>query len=187
MQSCTNVVTLEDTGSRPFKCTVCGRGFSRGDVLSRHVKGHKQAARASDTSPSDAQGPHPFSEVCSDGRSPVNINGVYDPVRNVNAHPTAQNIWPSMTQPETHLLPKEQTSSLLWPDSEGFFQSLVSGDGINWDHVLMSQPEHSQDNVTSVGQCSAADGTRDGELATVEDGHRAVQTINSLLTNTVST
>jgi hypothetical protein len=58
---------------------------------------------------------------------------------------------------------------------------------MNWDHVQTPQPEPSQDNVNSVGPCGAAEGTRDGELTAVENGHRAVQAINSLLTKTVST
>jgi len=105
----------------------------------------------------------------------------------VNGNEASQNIWPSMNQPRNQLLQQDVSSTLLWPDSQGFFQSLMSGDGVNWDQVWIPRPEPSQENVASVGPCSTTEGTRDEELGAVEDGHRAVQTINSLLTNTVST
>jgi hypothetical protein len=51
---------------------------------------------------------------------------------------------------------------------------------------MTSELEPAQGNVVSVGLQSEASGTGDDDLIAVEDGHRAVQTINRLLTNTVS-
>ncbi|KAM6524520.1 hypothetical protein FALCPG4_010130 [Fusarium falciforme] len=34
-------MSLPDTGEKPFECRKCHKRFSRGDVLSRHLKGHR--------------------------------------------------------------------------------------------------------------------------------------------------
>jgi hypothetical protein len=92
-----------------------------------------------------------------------------------------------MSETRDRLLQQTLSSTLLWPDSEGFFQSLMSGDGMNWDHALITQPEPVQGNVNPMEPHHAANTPRGDELAVVEDGQRAVQTTYSLVTNTVST
>jgi hypothetical protein len=100
---------------------------------------------------------------------------------------TGQTIWPPMSETRDRLLQQTLSSTLLWPDSEGFFQSLMSGDGMNWDHTFITQPETVHGNVDPVGPQQVASTPRGDELAVVEDGQRAVQTTYSLVTNTVST
>ncbi|KAF6816588.1 C2H2 type zinc finger domain protein [Colletotrichum plurivorum] len=185
---------------KPFKCAICQRSFSRGDVLSRHVKGHKQAAQLqaiSASSPAYPSSLNPFqspggsssrstSAVPGSGPDPILVAGndgtSIHRVSNIG-HIT----WPSATRPEARFAEPDMSSSLLWPDSEDLFQSLMAADGMSWDQSMASlipAPElpHQPGPVSS----RASVGTPgDDELAAAEDGHRAVQTINGLLTNTL--
>lgn len=38
----------QDTGLKPFLCTVCQKRFSRGDVLNQNVKGHRGSGQSPD-------------------------------------------------------------------------------------------------------------------------------------------
>lgn len=39
------------TGEKPFKCTTCGRGFSRNDALNKHLKSHDNNEVVQETVP----------------------------------------------------------------------------------------------------------------------------------------
>lgn len=130
---------------------------------------------------------HSFWDGRSDDRSSiVSSSRVFDNGGDLG-HDAGQNAWPSINESRDRLLQHNASSALLWPDSEGFFQSLMAGEGMNWDHALITQPGTAQqESIASVGPCHPSESTRGDELAVVEDGQRAVQTTYSLLTNTVS-
>lgn len=187
-----------DTGSKPFKCGICDRGFSRGDVLNRHIKGHKQAA--SIRSPTEEDGP----VMEHSGIVPSSIDTTLDPSRNlIIATPPSQLQrvsvqqfasgstvpWPvqDATQPESHAAQCDLSSSLLWPDSENLFLSLT--DGALWDNSLpgfmsLDNLPHSVSETTAAPPV-AVDLSPYDEPTVTEDGRRAVQATNGLLTNTV--
>jgi hypothetical protein len=79
------------------------------------------------------------------------------------------------------------SSSLLWPDSESLFLSLT--DGVLWDHSMpgiISLDQISQGvSQSAVAPSIAVDLSPYDEPTVTEDGRRAVQTTNGLLTNTV--
>ncbi|KAI7160021.1 hypothetical protein KC343_g7722 [Hortaea werneckii] len=75
----------------------------------------------------------------------------------------------------------ESSSSLLWPDSEDLFQSLTSNDGDPWDNTMSGQPGVP---FLDVAQAQALPAPLE-DAAITDDGQRAVQTTNGLLTNTI--
>ncbi|KAK1851232.1 C2H2 type zinc finger domain protein [Colletotrichum chrysophilum] len=166
------------TGSRPFKCTICDRCFSRGDVLNRHVKGHKQGAQPQLTPTGVASGAsssvHPF-------QPPSGNVAIHNVAPQVSQAMHASVVSASDHEGNNHNV---ASSSLLWPDSEELFQSLMSADGMTWDQSMpgLIPSAYQPQDVQSAGLSSTADGD---ELALAEDGHRAVQTINGILTNTL--
>lgn len=89
--------------------------------------------------------------------------------------------------PNNHAAQPELSSSLLWPDSENLFLSLT--DGALWDNSMPGLM--SLDHLPHVvAQATAAPPVATGlspydEPTVTEDGRRAVQTTNGLLTNTV--
>jgi hypothetical protein len=180
-----------DTGSKPFKCGICDRGFSRGDVLNRHVKGHKHTTsvqapireHASVLEPSGiATGSVQTHHIFEEDRPAVtprpqhfgSVNTMFWSGEDTNPSVNQD------TQPDL-------SSSLLWPDSENLFQSLT--DGVIWDQTMpgMIPLDHLPHQVPqATGTPPAAVGLSPYDEPTVtEDGRRAVQTTNGLLTNTV--
>lgn len=94
---------------------------------------------------------------------------------------------PAIIQPDDNLFQRHLSSSLLWPDSVDFFQSLMSADGMNWAEEMpgMTQAPEIIPDPESTSENDLENQTERNELAAAEDGHRAVQTINGLLTKTV--
>lgn len=186
-----------DTGSKPFKCGICDRGFSRGDVLNRHVKGHKQAnqmqsptgddqvMRRNDSAFSSTQAAHnPSMDVVASSPTMQLCQGD-------EHHHHLEDHMPWSTQiaypPGTHAIQPDLSSSLLWPDSENLFQSLT--DGVLWDQSMpgMVSLEHLHQEGSHSGAAPpvAIDSSPYYERTVTEDGRRAVQATNGLLTNTV--
>jgi hypothetical protein len=75
------------------------------------------------------------------------------------------------------------SSSLLWPDSESLFLSLT--DGVLWDHSMPGIISLDQLPQSAAAPPIAAGLSPYDEPTVTEDGRRAVQTTNGLLTNTV--
>ncbi|KAF2017896.1 hypothetical protein BU24DRAFT_449471 [Aaosphaeria arxii CBS 175.79] len=181
------------TGSKPFKCQICNSSFSRGDVLNRHVRGHSRNAQSS---PSESVLSSRGLQVSDDNDTPsyhrvdmVSINNA----SNVNSiQPNASTgfqtstLWPSIRS-EERSGQYDASSSLLWPDSEEFYQSLVSIDGMIWDQPAnnpLTQAHISHNEASGRIRADVRPDAGD-DLAAAEDGHRAVQTINGLLANTL--
>jgi hypothetical protein len=166
--------------------------------LSRHVKGHKQVEPLEELEGHSVQ---PLLTPSSGGvpnivppnlQSSISVtpsthpgNGNLDTssvdVTNNNAAGIGQIPWPPTAR-------TGEVSSLLWPDSEDLFQSLTSADAAAWNqggpalsHATYDAHAPSYTSITS----EVNDQSQYDELAAAEDGHRAVQTVNRLLTNTV--
>jgi hypothetical protein len=98
-------------------------------------------------------------------------------------------LWPApdAAPPTNNVLQPELSSSLLWPDSESLFLSLTDG-GV-WDQSmpgLISLEHLPQGGPQAMTVPPVVVGLSPYDEATVtEDGRRAVQTTNGLLTNTV--
>lgn len=98
-------------------------------------------------------------------------------------------LWPAQdsSQPSNNVPQPEISSSLLWPDSENLFLSLT--DGGLWDQSmpgLISLENLPQGGPQAIAAPPVAVGNSPYDEPTVtEDGRRAVQTTNGLLTNTV--
>lgn len=94
---------------------------------------------------------------------------------------------PAAISSTSHALQPEASSSLLWPDSENFFQSLTSTEGTLWDQCIPGlfppEPLPQQPPVTTA--TAPISQSPYDEPTVTEDGRRAVHTTNGLLTNTV--
>ncbi|KAH8895354.1 cytochrome P450 [Thozetella sp. PMI_491] len=172
---------------KPFKCAICDRSFSRGDVLNRHVKSHKQTPSshsAPDTSPPGFPTPIPDVPLHSGSRNSSTANPGISSTN--NSASISHIVWSSASRPGVRLAHHE-ASSLLWPDSEDLFQSLTSTDGMTWDQSLpgLGPPAYPPHETPYAKLPSAPDRSRQDDLGAAEDGHRAVQTVNGLLTNTL--
>ncbi|KAK4890534.1 hypothetical protein LTR27_010815 [Elasticomyces elasticus] len=98
-------------------------------------------------------------------------------------------LWPAQNAapPSNNALQPDLSSSLLWPDSEDLFLSLT--DGGLWDHSmpgLMSLERLPQGGPQAIAAPPVVVGLSPYDEPTVtEDGRRAVQITNGLLTNTL--
>lgn len=78
-----------------------------------------------------------------------------------------------------------QSSSLLWADSEDFFQSLTSLDGMAWDQTMpaLTYSASIPDGDTHLRQRARP---RPEESSPAKDGHRAVLAVNGIISETAS-
>lgn len=166
--------------------------------MNRHVKGHKRAT--------PIVSPNGDDSLVVDHREIV--SGSADaPPNHPEATPVAAStsqlgevqtqcfpsggalLWQAQdTGPPNHVAPQpDLSSSLLWPDSENLFLSLT--DGALWDQTmpgLISLENLPQGSPQAIAAPPVVVGHSPYDEPTVtEDGRRAVQTTNGLLTNTV--
>jgi hypothetical protein len=110
-------------------------------------------------------------------------------VHGQHVHSSDNLLWPAqdIDQPNNNALQPDLSSSLLWPDSESLFLSLT--DGGLWDQSmpgLISLEHLPQGGPQSIAAPPVMVGHSPYDEPTVtEDGRRAVQATNGLLTNTV--
>lgn len=186
-----DLIGNKDTGSKPFLCTTCQKRFSRGDVLNRHVKGHRGPARspgddvlqvqANSTASALNVAPSAFASIGHSASPMTSCAG------NAQFHHSGHIPMQSGIQPDEQFHQRHLSSSLLWPDSAELYESLISAEGVSWGQGipgLTPAPEAIPGSESHGGNVSA-DQTGDDELAAAEDGHRAVHVINGLLTQTV--
>ena len=167
--------------------------------MNRHVKGHKRATpvrspiREEDSPVADhtetvsggLQAPPNHSECIPIATSTPQVGEVQG--QHVQSANTL--LWQAQdtSLSSNNVLQPELTSSLLWPDSESLFLSLT--DGGLWDQSmpgLISLETLPQDGPQAIATPSVMIGHSPYDEPTVtEDGRRAVQTTNGLLTNTV--
>ncbi|GIZ48522.1 hypothetical protein CKM354_001157600 [Cercospora kikuchii] len=161
---------------KPFTCQICSRSFSRADVLGRHVKGHKSGA-VLQSSP-DTNGA-PDSHAAS-GAAGLSHEGTGQQLLDAGT-----TLWTGAPAGD-YLLPSDTSSSLIWPDSENFFQTLTSNHVDAWNQPHASNSCVNRPSVTLENNAyPASNPSPHDETAATEDGRRAVQTTNGLLTETL--
>jgi hypothetical protein len=166
--------------------------------LNRHVKGHKRAT--------PIRSPNGEDSLVID-HSEIVPGSVQVPPNHAECMPVAAStsqleeghtqrfpyggalLWPAQeTGPPNNNAPQpDLSSSLLWPDSQNLFLSLT--DGALWDQCmpgLISLENLPQGGPQAIAAPPVMVGNSPYDEPTVtEDGRRAVQTTNGLLTNTV--
>jgi hypothetical protein len=166
--------------------------------LNRHVKGHKRATPIASPNREDSSvvGHNEIVPGCVQlppdhpERIPVAASTLQLEEAHGQHYPSGDTVfWPAQdaSQLNNNAPQPEISSSLLWPDSESLFLSLT--DGGLWDQSMSGLT--SLENLPQGGpQAIAAPPVVVGhspydEPTVTEDGRRAVQTTNGLLTNTV--
>lgn len=150
-------------------------------MLSRHVRVHCGARRETE------QMIPPLSEP-----TPQFSSNHDDAILTSLHSPKSANVLAPLLPPSANQLdspPQEPgASSLLWPDSEDFFQNIMSLDALTSDQFMLTghpavtfATEMPQTRSQRLAGSSSYD-----ECSHTEDGHRAVQTVNGLITDTVS-
>ncbi|KAL4744700.1 hypothetical protein BDW72DRAFT_212269 [Aspergillus terricola var. indicus] len=172
---------------QPYCCTFCGRCFSRQDVLNRHLRVHSDpvrpgAAQATGHTEARAQG---TSQIL---KSPTDWPLASDHVASL-AQLRDSRCLPLYESPmgETRPMPADLSSGLLWPDSEGLLENIMSIDPTVWQQPLALAPS-TLGILDAPGEFA---GNRNhqspGDSTIADDGRHAVQSLSSLLSDTFST
>jgi hypothetical protein len=77
--------------------------------------------------------------------------------------------------------PQLQSSSLFWPDSENLLQNIMAIDPALWEQPVPLMPPILENQVSPLGEEIEDDTTN----TSAGEGHRAIQTLSALLSNTV--
>ncbi|KAL2802248.1 cytochrome P450 [Aspergillus granulosus] len=166
---------------QPFACTICGRCFSRQDVLNRHLRVH------STETPSQSTMTDSGPQITSQSQSvPNEWSLMSDHDAPTNQLP--QNCLPMYQTPmqDTRSLPPDLASGLLWPDSEELLHNIMSIDPSIWQQPLALAPstlgmaEVPGDLLNS----SYQDSPTNSSIA--DDGRQAIQSLSSLISDTFS-
>ncbi|CBF87425.1 C2H2 finger domain transcription factor [Aspergillus nidulans FGSC A4] len=171
----------------PYRCTFCGRCFSRQDVLNRHLRVH------SDPASSDAAEASGHTETRAQGTQQTLIGPTDWPLASDHDASSVQfpdsRYLPLCESPmgDTRPIPADLAPGLLWPDSEGLLENIMSVDPSVWQQPLALAP-------STLGLEDAPEefaGNRNHQSSCgntiADDGRHAVQSLSSLLSDTVST
>ncbi|KAL4995574.1 cytochrome P450 [Aspergillus recurvatus] len=172
---------------QPYPCRICGRCFSRQDVLNRHIRVHSDLGR-----PSAAQ-------------ASANIDVGHQKLPLILTTPTD---WPSMSDHDASLaqvrdsrclplhetpmddtrpVPTELASGLLWPDSEELLENIMSIDPTTWQQPIALAPS-TLGILDAPGELTANSYQQSPGNGTIaDDGRQAVQSLDSLINDTFST
>ncbi|KAL4915370.1 cytochrome P450 [Aspergillus aurantiobrunneus] len=161
LQARTNPV---DTGSKPYCCSVCGRCFSRQDVLGRHLR--------VDEPQTDQITPQ--SQTASE----------WGPMGDASQLPQSNCLPMYETSMEDSRLPADLTSGLLWPDSEELLHNIISLDPTIWQQPLALAPS-TLGIIDTPGDSLNYQGSP-GNSTIADDGRQAIQSLNSLISDTFS-
>jgi hypothetical protein len=166
--------------------------------LNRHVKGHKRVTPINSPNREDSSVIDRDQIVSGNVQLPPSQRECMpvaastsqpDEVQGQHFHSNDTLLWPAPDAgpSNNNALQPELSSSLLWPDSENLFLSLT--DGGLWDQSmpgLISLEHLPQGGPQAIAAPPVVIGNSPYDEPTVtEDGRRAVQTTNGLLTNTV--
>ncbi|KAL4898078.1 hypothetical protein BDV59DRAFT_206732 [Aspergillus ambiguus] len=159
----------------PFLCTVCGRCFSRQDVLSRHARVH-----GSDDSQSRAPGvmsePQRSSQIIewpppAERSSPTGLDPQSQTLAFFNEAPLNN----------TQLASVDISSNVLWPGSEELLQSIMSIDPAIWQQPLALAP-----SMLGITESPSTYSAPPSERSTIADNSRqAIQSLSGLVNDTV--
>ncbi|KAI9370216.1 cytochrome P450 [Aspergillus egyptiacus] len=160
---------------QPFACTVCGRCFSRQDVLNRHLRVH----------PSPAAAQVLASETAAPG---LPENGNWEILDNIpsSQDPRGQCLPLYETPIEDHrALPADLAPGLLWPDSEDLLQNIMSIDPGAWQQPLPLAPLTL--GISDVPDFLNATYLQSPANSTIaDDGRQAIQSLSSMISDTFS-
>ncbi|KAJ5335037.1 hypothetical protein N7452_007440 [Penicillium brevicompactum] len=169
------------TGSKPFVCKECRRPFARQDALTRHEKLHTRSVDGNSDS-----GPLPQPSVGS--VASWNTNSV-SPV-DLSTSATSQS-WDEASGDTSMHAASELDLTLIWPDSENLFQSLMSSDTTDqWQMPLgtLPFPPVVQDVHSMTFGSPSSFSDRGSSIGTMPPGggHKAVQDLAEMVTSSSS-
>ncbi|KAH7116126.1 hypothetical protein B0J11DRAFT_539292 [Dendryphion nanum] len=175
------------TGVRPFVCQLCGRSFARQDALNRHIKIHSHngsnsihSAGSSDMSPPGLETVSPNGLQHSDIDAPHSTHIPSADAYNMQQHPS---ITTSLPMNSTFYQPQLNGSSLFWPDSEDLLQNIMSIDPSLWEQPISLMQPALNNHISLITTTSNVN--EDISPTSAGEGHRAIQTLSTLLSNTV--
>ncbi|GAB1191903.1 hypothetical protein APSETT444_001087 [Aspergillus pseudonomiae] len=184
-------INTEDTGAKPFVCKECRRPFARQDALARHEKLHARAAANSKLP--QGQHVHEIPQPASLEALPL-WDTTRAPVDTAISVPVPNQTWDA-SQPEQNPGLQHAASdldfTLIWPDSESLFQSIMSSDTTDqWQMPLgaLPFPPVVQDvNSMSFGSPNSFD-DRSSSIGTIPSGgsHQAVRDVTEMVASSSS-
>ncbi|KAL4982741.1 cytochrome P450 [Aspergillus falconensis] len=162
---------------QPYRCTTCGRCFSRQDVLNRHLRVHSESSAATtdigpQITPQSLAGPSEWPSMSHQDTSPAQLQDnhclpLYEtPVDDVR--PASANLTPG----------------LLWPDSEQLLQNIMSIDPNIWQQPLALTPSTLAVLDTPGEFMENRYQQSPANSIIADDGRQAVQSLNSLISDT---
>ncbi|KAJ5167706.1 uncharacterized protein N7482_003300 [Penicillium canariense] len=179
---------LPDTGSKPYVCKECRRPFARQDALTRHEKLHQRDMNSK-------QGPSPPSATPS---ASLDSMASWDAGSVSTTGPASTSATTrSWDEPQPgshhglHNAAADLDFALIWPDTEGLFQSLMSADTTDqWQMPLgtLPFPPVVQDiNGMNFGSPNSFD-DRSSSVGTIPSGggHQAVRDVTEMVTSSSS-
>ncbi|KAL2863984.1 cytochrome P450 [Aspergillus lucknowensis] len=170
---------------QPFACPVCGRCFSRQDVLNRHLRVHATQTPGQST----------FSENVSHQIPPQTQSAPAE------WPPTLGHEVPGAQIPQSHSLsmyeapienarplPPDLAPGLLWPDSEELLHNIMSIDPSIWQQPLALAPSTvgMADVPGDLGSNSTYQDSPASSSTIADDGRQAIQSLSSLIKDTFS-
>ncbi|KAJ8203149.1 hypothetical protein LV164_006843 [Aspergillus fumigatus] len=182
------------TGSKPFVCKECRRPFARQDALTRHEKLHTRATSSTPTIKVTQGDPAihlPPQTTASDAHTWDSTRAVTD---NAALNPAPSHTWntsPSGQQPGFQQAASDLDFSLIWPDSENLFHSIMSSDTTeHWQMPLgtLPFPPVVQDVSTiNFGSPNSFD-DRSSSIGAIPSGgsHQAVRDVTEMVTSSSS-
>ncbi|KAL4812284.1 cytochrome P450 [Aspergillus spinulosporus] len=156
---------------QPYRCTFCGRCFSRQDVLNRHLRVHSDPTR-----PGATQATGHTEPLASDH------DAYLAQLRDSRSLPLYES-----TMGDTRPTPADLASGLLWPDSEGLLENIMSIDPTFWQQPLALAPSTLGMADTPGEFAENRNYQASGNSTIADDGRHAVQSLSSLLSDTFST
>jgi hypothetical protein len=169
------LISIQDTGARPYSCKICKRPFARQDSLARHEKLHTRRDH-----PEPPQYPSPPSSYISQPRlsSPLSSAEHNEDILTELGAPTQ--VLPSASSASNssviHNAPlsADLDFDLVWPDSEDLFETLMSESSNQWQLPMGTLP-------ISGRASSASFGPTIGNISSGES-HLAVHNVSEMVT-----
>ncbi|PGH27557.1 hypothetical protein AJ80_00798 [Polytolypa hystricis UAMH7299] len=181
---------LSHTGARPFVCKECKRAFARQDALTRHERLHARGGNVRSVPESTAMS----TETSSAPRTPDSYHAQFA----TNTDPAQDNALGAdgieTASIEHHndiaVATPELDLSLIWPDSEDLYQSIISSDAVQWQMLLGTlplPPNPLQSNIPVYGSPSSFDDRR-SPINIIPSGgsHQALQDVADMVDSSSS-
>ncbi|KAL4926708.1 cytochrome P450 [Aspergillus undulatus] len=165
---------------QPYPCPVCGRCFSRQDVLNRHIRVHSAQSEGCQATPDIATQITPQRQSApSEWPSMADHDATQPP--DGNCSPLYE---PPME--DTRPIPGDLASGLLWPDSEELLHNIMSIDPSFWQQPLALAPSTLKMLDGLGGEFGNSFSDSPGNSTIADDGRHAIQSLSSLISDTFS-